>query len=190
MVTPGAGPRDPLRGDRDLRFPLPKTPGQLGTGKHPEKIGLLCLQDPQPQALMSHPLSENIHLHLHLHLYLLGLWQENPSQGMSHRLCRESLPWLLPKTQMPTMTNPPLQGERDPALDKDPEPFLETPHPGELLALQPPSLLASPGCHQPAPHPGQIDCPSPELIFIWFVCSFLVMFYYLWLYVFFLLSFY
>ena len=59
---------------------------------------------------MSHALNENIHLHLHL--YLLGLWQENPSQGMSHHLCRESLPCLLPKTQMPTMTDPHLQGER------------------------------------------------------------------------------
>ena len=48
---------------------------------------------------MSHALNENIHLHLHL--YLLGLWQENPSQGMSHHLCRKSLPWLQPKTQMP-----------------------------------------------------------------------------------------
>ena len=45
---------------------------------------------------MSHPLNENIHLHLHL--YLIGLWQENPSQGMSHHLCWESLHWLLPKT--------------------------------------------------------------------------------------------
>ena len=68
----GPGPRDLLRGDRDLRLQIPKTPGQLGTGKHPEKIGLLCLQDPQPQAPMSHPLSENIHFHLHL--YLLGFW--------------------------------------------------------------------------------------------------------------------
>ena len=57
---------------------------------------------------MSHPLNENIHLHLQL--YLLRRWQENPCQGMSYHLCRESLPWLLPKTQMPTMTDAPLQG--------------------------------------------------------------------------------
>ena len=103
---------------------------------------------------MSHALNENIHLHLHL--YLLGLWQENPSQGMSYHLYRESLPWLLPKTQMPTMTDAPLQGERAPALDRDLEPILETPYPGERLALQPPSLPASRGRHQLAPHPGQI----------------------------------
>ena len=120
---------------------------------------------------MSHPLRENIHLHLQL--YLLGLWQENPKQGMSYHLCRESLPWLLPKTQMPTMTDAPLQGERSPALDRDLEPFLETPCPGERLALQPPSLPASCGCHQLTLHPGQPECPSPELICIWSVCVFL-----------------
>ena len=135
---------------------------------------------------MSHPLSRNIHLHLHL--YLLKLWQENSSQGMSHHLRRESLPWLLLKTQMPTMTDPPLQGEQALALDRDPDPFLETPRPGARLALQPPSLSASRGCHQLSPHPGEIEFPSPELILIWFVCSFLVIFF-LWLYVFFLLSF-
>ena len=123
-----AEPRDPLRGDQDLRLPFPKTRGQQGTGQHTGHIAHLCLKDPQPQAMMSHPLSRNIHLHLHL--YLLRLWQENPSQGMSHHLCRESLPWLLPKTQMPTMTDPPLQEERAPALDRDPEPFLKTPSPG------------------------------------------------------------
>ena len=64
-------------------------------------MGPLCLQDPQPQAPTSRPLSQNMHLHLHLHLYLLGLRQENPSQGMRHHLCGESLPWLQPKTQMP-----------------------------------------------------------------------------------------
>ena len=69
---------------------------------------------------MFHPLNENIHLQLHL--YLLGLWQENPSQRMSHHLCRESPPWLLPKTQPPMMTDPPLQGEWAPALNRDPEP--------------------------------------------------------------------
>ncbi|XP_025122741.3 tyrosine-protein phosphatase non-receptor type 23-like isoform X1 [Bubalus bubalis] len=175
VVTPGAGPRDPLTGDRDLRFPLPKTPGQLGTGQHPEKIRSLCLH-PQPQAPMSHPFREN--LHLHLYLYLLGLWQENPCPGMSYHLCRESLPWLLPKTQTPTMTHPPLQGERAPALDRDPDPFLETPRPGARLTLQPPSLSDSRGCHQLAPHPGEIEFPSPELILIWFVFSFPVIFFF------------
>ena len=57
---------------------------------------------------MSHPLSESIHLHLHQ--YLLWLWQEKLSQGMSHHLCWEVMSWLLPKTQMPTMTDPSLQG--------------------------------------------------------------------------------
>ena len=51
----GAGPRDPLRGDRDLRLLFQKAPGQLGTGQHAGQIGSLCLQDPQPQAPMSHP---------------------------------------------------------------------------------------------------------------------------------------
>ncbi|XDC78155.1 hypothetical protein R6Z07F_009328 [Ovis aries] len=124
-----------------------QTPGHLGTGKHPEKIGLLCLQDPQPQALMSHPLSKNIHLHLHLHL--LGLWQENPSQGMSHHLCRKSLPWLLPKTQMPSLTDPLPQGKRAPARDRDLKPFLETSRPGDLLALQPPSPWMPSTCSLP-----------------------------------------
>ena len=77
---------------------------------------------------MSHPLSENIHLHLQL--YLLGLWQEKQRKDMNYHLYRESLPWLLPKTQMPTMTDAPLQGERAPALDRDLELFLETPCPG------------------------------------------------------------
>ena len=122
------------------------------------------------------PLSENTHLHLHL--YLLGLWQENPSQGMSHHLCRESLPCLQPKTQMQMMPEPSLQGEWVLALDRDPEPFLETSCLGEWLALQPLSLPTSCGCHQLAPHRGQIECPSPELICISFVCSFLVMFYF------------
>ncbi|XP_043295254.1 uncharacterized protein LOC122422697 [Cervus canadensis] len=139
-----AGPRDPLRGDLDLSL-SPKTPVQLDTGQHTGQIGPLCLQDPQTQAPMSHPLSLNVHLHLHLHL--LGLWQENPSQGMSYHLCRESLPWLLVNTQMPTMTDLLLQGERAPLLDRDPEPFLETPRPGAWLALQPPSLSAPCGRH-------------------------------------------
>ncbi|XP_070651839.1 fibrous sheath CABYR-binding protein-like isoform X1 [Bos indicus] len=179
VVAPGAGTRDPLKGDRDLRLPLPKTPGLQGTGQHPGQIAALCLQDPQPQAPMSHPLSENIHLHLHL--YLLGLWQENPSQGMSHHLCRESLPWLLPKTQTPQMSDPPLQGERAPALDRDPDPFplpfLETPCPREGLALQPLSLSAPHGHHQLAPNPGETGFPSPESLFIWFFWNFLVLLY-------------
>ena len=95
----GEGPRDPLSGDRDLRLSLPQTPGQLGTGQHTGHIRPLCQQEPQPQAPMSHPLSENIHPHLYL--YLLGLWQENLSQGMSHHLCRESLPWLLARPRYP-----------------------------------------------------------------------------------------
>ena len=98
---------------------------------------------------MSHALNENIHLHLHL--YLLGLWQENPSQGMSHHLCRESLPCLLPKTQMPTMTDAPLQGERAPALDRDPEPFLETPRPVERVPFPSPGELHDPGIEPGSP---------------------------------------
>ena len=156
---------------------LPKDTGPAEYWPHTGNIGLLCLQDPQPQAPMSHPLSENIHLHLHL--YLPGVWQKNPSQRISHHLCRESLPWLLDKTQIPWMSDPSLQGEWAPTLDRDPEPFWETPCPGEQLALQPPSLPASCGCHQLDPHSGQIECPSPELICIWCVCSFLVMFYFI-----------
>ena len=76
------------------------------------------------------------------------------------------------------MTDPSLQGEWAPFLDRDPEHFLETPRPAERLVLQPLSLPASHGCHQLAPHPGQIEYPSPELICIWCVCSFLVMFYF------------
>ena len=138
---------------------LPKDTGPAGYWPHTGNIGRLCLQDPQPQAPMSHPLSKNIHLHLHL--YLPGFWQKNPSQRMSHHLCRESLPWLLDKTQIPRMTDPSLQGEWAPTLDRDPEPFWETPCPGEQLSLQPPSLPASCGCHQLDPHSGQIECPSP-----------------------------
>ena len=52
MAATGAGSRDPLTGDRDLRLPLPKTPGPLGIGQHTGKIRSLCLQDPQPQAPM------------------------------------------------------------------------------------------------------------------------------------------
>ena len=99
VVATGAGPRDPLRGDQDLRLPLLKTPGLQGTGQHTGHIGPLCLQDPQPQALMSHPLNENVHLDLHLHLYLFGLWQENPSGDES----------------------PPLQGEPALAPARDPD---------------------------------------------------------------------
>ena len=174
VVATRAGPRDSLRRDRDLSLILPKTPGQLGTGQHPEKIGPLCLQEPQPQAPMSHTLSKNVYLQLHLPL--LGLWQENPSQGMSHHLCRESLPWLLPKTQTPTMT------------DRDIEPFLATLHPGAQSALQSPPLYVPRGCHQLSPHPGEIEFPSPEGLFNWFVCSLLVIFFYGFMY-FFLLSF-
>ena len=174
VVAPDAGPRDPLRGDQDLSLSLPKTPGQLGTGHHTGQIGALCLQDPQPQAPISH---------LHLHLPLLGLWQENPSQGMSYHLCRESLPWLLPKTQTSTMTDPPLQGEQAPNLDRDSEPFtfpiLETPCPRAGLALQPLSLSAPHRCHQLAPNTGEIEFPSPKRLFIWFVWNFLMFYFFL-----------
>nr|XP_020767052.1 uncharacterized protein LOC110149055 [Odocoileus virginianus texanus] len=178
VVATCAGPRDPLRGGRDLSLLLPKTPGQLGTGQHPEKIGPLCLHDRQSQAPMSHPLSLNVHLHLHLHLHLLRLWQENLTQGMSYHLCWESPPWLLLKTQTPTMTDQPLQGERAPVLDRDPESVPETPGPGEPWALRPRSLSASRGCHHLAPHPGETEIPSLEGLFIWFVCSLLVIFFY------------
>ena len=76
------------------------------------------------------------------------------------------------------MTDAPLQGEQASTLDRDPEPFLETPRPGEQLALQPPSLSVSRGCHQLTPHPGKIEFHSPELFLICFMCSFLVMFYF------------
>ena len=91
---------------------------------------------------------ENLHVHrqVQLHLPLLGLWQENPSQSIRYHPCKESLPWLLPKTHTPMMTDTPLQRERAPALDRDPEPFpvpfLETLCPGEGLVLHPPSLEA------------------------------------------------
>ena len=89
------------------------------------------------------------------------------------------------------MTDPPLQGEWTPALDRDPDPFLETPRPGARLTLQPPSLSDSRGCHQLAPHPGEIEFPSPELILIWFVFSFPVIFFFLYGFVnLFLLSFF
>lgn len=177
VVAPGAGPRDPPRADGEPRLALAETPGQLGTGQHTGQIGSPCLQDPQPQALMSHPLSQN--LHLHVHLYLLGLWQENPRQRRSHRLGRESLPWLPRNTQTPTMTHPPLQEERAPALDRDPEPLPETPRPGERSALQPPSLSAHRGRRQLGLPPGDMEFLSPELLCIWFVSTFLVMFYFL-----------
>ncbi|XP_070313196.1 ral guanine nucleotide dissociation stimulator-like [Odocoileus virginianus] len=57
VVAPRAGPRDPLRGHRDLIHPVSKTLGQLVTGHHSGQIGPLCLHDPQPQAPMSQPLS-------------------------------------------------------------------------------------------------------------------------------------
>ena len=77
------------------------------------------------------------------------------------------------------MTDPPLQGERAPALDRDPDPFplpfLETPCPREGLALQPLSLSAPHGRHQLTPNPGEIGFHSPESLFIWFFCNFLVL---------------
>ncbi|CAI9164044.1 unnamed protein product [Rangifer tarandus platyrhynchus] len=97
------------------------------------------------------------------------------TQGSTHRRSRpepfpkdtrESLPWLLPKTQTPTMTDPPLQGERAPVLDRDPEPVPETPGPGEPWALQRRSLSAPRGCHHLAPHPGEIQFTSPEILVI------------------------
>ena len=51
VVAPGAGPRDPLKGDRDLRLPFPKTLGQLGTGQHPGQMASLCLQGPHTWCL-------------------------------------------------------------------------------------------------------------------------------------------
>ncbi|XP_043294981.1 uncharacterized protein LOC122422604 isoform X1 [Cervus canadensis] len=175
VLAARAGPRDPLRGHRDLIHPASKTLDQLVPGHHTGQIGPLCRQDAQPQAPMSLPLGPNVHLHLHLHP--LGLWQENPSQGMSYHLCRQSLPWLLLNTQTPTMTDQPLQGQRAPLLDRDPEPVLETPGPGEPWALQPLSLSAPHGCHQLAPHPGETDFPSLEGLFIWFFSTYFVLFY-------------
>ena len=88
---------------------------------------------------------------VHLHLTILGLWQENLSQAISFHSCK-SLPWLLPKTHTSMMTDPPLQENWVPALDRDPEPFpvpfLETLRPGEGLVLHPPSLSAP---HPPRP---------------------------------------
>ena len=94
MVATGAGPRDPLRGDRDLRLPLPNTLGPLGIGPLTGKIRSLCLQETQLQVPMLQSPRENLHVHLHvqLHLPLLGLWQENLSQAISYHPCKESLP--------------------------------------------------------------------------------------------------
>ena len=97
---------------------------------------------------------ENLHVHrqVQLHLPLLGLWQENPSQSIRYHPCKESLPWLLPKTHTPMMTDTPLQRERAPALDRDPEPFpVPFLRPGEGLVLHPPSLSA------PHPPPRPVD---------------------------------
>ena len=182
MAAPRVGPRDPLRGHQDLIHPVSKTLGQLVTGHHTGQISPLCPHDPHPQAPMSQPLSPHVHLHLHLHLHLhrhlLGLWQENPSQGLSYHLCRESLPWLLLKTQTPTMTDQPLQGDRAPVLDRNPEPVLETPGPGEPWALQPLSLSAPHGCDQLAPHPGETEVPSLEGLCIWLFSTYVVLFYF------------
>ncbi|CAN0155229.1 unnamed protein product [Rangifer tarandus platyrhynchus] len=186
VVAPRLGPRDPLRGHRDLIHPVSKTLGQLITGHHSGHIGPLCLHDRQSQAPMSHPLSPNIHHHLHLHLHLLGLWQDNLTQGMRYHLCRESLPWLLLKTQTPTMTDQLLQGQRAPVLDRHLEPVPETPGPEEPWAMQPGALSAPRGCHHLAPHPGDTEFPSLEGLFVWLFSTYVVLVYLLYgvLYVF------
>jgi len=75
------------------------------------------------------------------------------------------------------MTVPPLQGEKAPALDRDPEPVQQTPRPGARLALQDPSLCVPCGCRPLPPHPGETDLLSPELIFIRLLGIFLLIFY-------------
>ncbi|XP_043745762.1 uncharacterized protein LOC122685236 [Cervus elaphus] len=53
VLAARAGPRDPLRGHRDLIHPASKTLDQLVPGHHTGQIGPLCRQDAQPQAPMS-----------------------------------------------------------------------------------------------------------------------------------------
>ncbi|XP_043745760.1 uncharacterized protein LOC122685237 [Cervus elaphus] len=49
VLAARAGPRDPLRGHRDLIHPASKTLDQLVPGHHTGQIGPLCRQDAQPQ---------------------------------------------------------------------------------------------------------------------------------------------
>ena len=78
------------------------------------------------------------------------------------------------------MTDQPLQGERAPVLDRDPEPILETPGPGEPWALQPLSLSAPHGCHQLAPHPGETEFPFLEGLHLDFLQLFCALLFVLW----------
>ncbi|XP_043745755.1 apidaecins type 73-like [Cervus elaphus] len=50
VLAARAGPRDPLRGHRDLIHPASKTLDQLVPGHHTGQIGPLCRQDAQPQS--------------------------------------------------------------------------------------------------------------------------------------------
>ncbi|XP_043746148.1 uncharacterized protein LOC122685434 isoform X2 [Cervus elaphus] len=95
----GAGPREPLKGNRDLSLLSQRHRASWVLASTLGRLDLCACRTPSPRHPCPTPLSPNVHLQVHLPL--LGLWQENLSLGMSYHLCRESLPWLLPKTRCP-----------------------------------------------------------------------------------------